>query len=571
MPHLPKGEHTVDVEIDPSTDASTTLFSVSEHPVTERRTGLLPRYEFERLIGQGAFGSVYLATDRELHRRVAVKIAVNSSPQLRRSFLSEGRSLAALDHPNIVPVYDCGSLDDGTIFLVSKFIRNGCLSHYRKTRSLSVTDKLTIIRDVALGLQHAHEKMILHRDLKPSNVFVDDNNRAYVGDFGLAINRGSSTADRSVAGTPAYMSPEQLLANTEHLDGRSDIFSLGVILFELLTDARPFRGSSLDEVREQFFLEDPTVRLVECGIDHDLIELNSRLMAKDPADRFATAIDVAEEVDRLLARRQAACASPPASRSKVSKLVLTVGGVTLAILATLFALQADTDAQNQNGVAEQSRAVAARVIELGGALDTENRVPPQINTEAELPEQDFSVLSINLYDCDSVQPDDIARLASLPDLKHLHVASVGLTNGDLLSISKLSALESLWINYNPLDDDGGIHLEALKRLTKLNLGWTNVSDKTVKAIATLDQLEELDLSNTSITNCSIKSLAGLSQLRSLSLHSTVIDDKAIPWLSKLQCVTSMDLTETNLSKEGIARLRQSLSQCRIKSDDDAEL
>ena len=567
MPHTPEGERKVDLDANPPTDGSTTVFSPSDTPLDKRTASLSPRYLFERLIGRGAFGRVYLATDRELHRQVAIKIAVESSPRLRESFLNEGRSLAALDHPNIVPVYDCGTLDDGTIFLVSKFIRNGCLREFRKTHTLSVENKLSIIRDVAVGLQHAHEKMILHRDLKPSNVFLDNNYRAYVGDFGLAISRGNSAVDCSVAGTPAYMSPEQILANAEHLDGRSDVFSLGVILFELLTDSRPFRGSSLDEIREQILSEDPTTRLVESGVDSDLVTLNSRLLARDRADRFATAKDVADEVDRLLTRRQTPPASPPA-RSKVPALA-AVGGV-LATLAVLFGMQADTGDQTQSEVVGESRVVAARVIELGGAVDTEDRMPPQIKDKADLPEEDFAVLSVNLYGCDSLQPVDIERLTELPELKHLHLASVGLANSDLISISKLSSLESLWINYNPLDDEGCVRVGALTQLKKLNLGWTNVGDKTVEAIASLDQLEELDLSNTSITNCAAKSLAGLQQLKSLVLHSTIVDDKAIEWLSQLQCITSIDVTDTKLSQEGVARLRQSLSNCTVRSDYDVK-
>ena len=198
------------------------------------------RYCLVREIGRGGFGVVWLAYDRELHRQVAVKIASCYDGRGVDHLLEEGRKAALLDHQNIVPVYDCGRINDRTIFIVSKYIDGGSLSRLLALRKLEVNEAVRIAGEIADALSHAHECGLIHRDLKPSNILIDSADRVYVADFGLALR----TTDRSdcycVEGSPLYMSPEQAGGKSRLVDRRTDVFSFGVILYEMLTGKRPF-------------------------------------------------------------------------------------------------------------------------------------------------------------------------------------------------------------------------------------------------------------------------------------------------------------------------------------------
>ncbi len=203
------------------------------------------RYRRVRDLGAGTFGEVYLAYDLELDRHVAVKVPNATRISAFKDidfFVEEARTAASLNHPNIVPVYDIGRTPEGAVYIVSRFIEGKTLRQLIGNVHDSLQDRVRLIAIVADALHYAHQKKLIHRDVKPDNILIEvETNTPFITDFGLAIREDDYARQLDVAGTPSYMSPEQALGEGHRLDGRSDVFSLGVVLYEIITTRRPFR------------------------------------------------------------------------------------------------------------------------------------------------------------------------------------------------------------------------------------------------------------------------------------------------------------------------------------------
>ena len=259
------------------------------------------RYRLDRVLGEGSFGRVYLGFDEELLRQVAIKVPTKARFQRREDaddYLAEARVVASLDHPNIVPVYDMGRTDDGSIYVVSKFIEGGTLAGRIKAGRFAEKDSAQLLATIALALQHAHQKRLIHRDIKPANILIEDKTQTpYVADFGLAIREEDYLEQNDIAGTPAYMSPEQIRGEGHRLDGRSDIFSMGVILYELLTGSKPFRGSSILETMHLVVTQEPRPpRELLDTIPAELERICLKSLSKRASDRYATVAELADDL-----------------------------------------------------------------------------------------------------------------------------------------------------------------------------------------------------------------------------------------------------------------------------------
>jgi serine/threonine protein kinase len=310
------------------------------------------RFEILTLLGEGAFGRVYKARDPQLDREVAIKVpkieAFAGKFDLQR-FLREAKSAAAIQHPNICPVHEV-NIEDGQPYIVMAYVPGKSLADSLKARRqpLPPRQAVLIVRKLALALEAAHEKGIVHRDLKPANILFDPQRKdVVITDFGLAVRTtgdARQTQSGMLMGTPAYMSPEQARGDVKQMGPTSDIFALGVILYELLTGTRPFQGSLGEVIGQIQHVEPPSIRTHNPQLDERLDAICRQALAKKPTDRFVSMKALATALEAFL-KDQPAATTTATQKTKEADPDHSVG-----MAQVLAALSADRRAETEAAV-----------------------------------------------------------------------------------------------------------------------------------------------------------------------------------------------------------------------------
>lgn len=295
-------------------------------------------FRLKSILGMGSFGAVWLAEDKDLARLVALKLPKSS--EIDTDLLREARTAALLRHPAIVAVHEVGEAS-GQAYIASEYIEGESLRDEVRRERPSIARAVDVIGTVARAAHHAHENEIIHRDLKPANVILDCSQRPHITDFGIAKRltaEESISSSGQIVGTIAYMSPEQAVGNTAATDRRSDVYSLGVMLFEMLTGSRPFQGSAQGILHQKNDEEAPSPRTLVPALPRDLETICLKCLQRDPSRRYQSAEELADELDRF--RRDLPILARPTGR--VEKIVRwcrrqpLIAGLLLTIFLTLL-------------------------------------------------------------------------------------------------------------------------------------------------------------------------------------------------------------------------------------------
>lgn len=315
------------------------------------------RYQYQAFIGEGGMGRVFKAFDPRLKRSIALKFLRSDDPEMMQRFFLEAQTQARIENENICKVYEVGEVQ-GHPYIAMQFIEGGSLKETRA--NLTLEQKVKILKEVALALHAAHRIGLIHRDIKPANIMLENNEEGltpYILDFGLAreVESRGQTVTGQIMGTPAYMSPEQALGQIHQLDRRTDVYSLGATLYELLVGHPPFQAATSIEIMLKVVKEEPlAVRKINANIPFDLETIVMKALEKEPARRYDSARALAEDLDRYL-NGEPVQARPTSliyrltKKVKKNRLSVTIAGVAILAVITLsfMWLQTRRHAQQQ--------------------------------------------------------------------------------------------------------------------------------------------------------------------------------------------------------------------------------
>ncbi|MCU0878144.1 MAG: protein kinase [Pirellulaceae bacterium] len=561
----------------------------------------LEHFKVLQKLGQGGMGWVLLAEDTRLTRRVALKVMRGKYTQdkdSRERFLREARLAAGLKHDHIVTVYHVGE-DRGIPYLAMEFLEGGTLQQRLEyPKPLSLGAAVRIAREIAEGLKAAHERGMIHRDIKPANIWLESpKGRVKILDFGLARHLETAsglTQAGEIVGTPHYMAPEQ--ARNKNLDPRTDLYSLGCVLYRMVTGRLPFAGETLVATLTAIAVDSPTpVRELNPHVPPALADLIHKLLAKDPADRHASAAALIDELSLIEqdvsggARSSVSIPVPPviqintepktiAERPKSGKVAplaarksaaterlwmyAAIGGIVLLtamlVIVVWLAMMgvftpsgtSTTDRKAPAGKAGANlrsveplgpkSAAAAREMAQWALAQSSSQTEVQVRAKDQnirlgrgdqLPREDFTLEAVRLRGC---------RDLALVDLKKL---------------AAISTLRSLDLSESNIDDSGLTALAQLPALTTLEVEDTAVGDAGVQAvIAKSPMLEVLRIGGTQCTTAVLPAVAKLKDLTDLSLRGLPLADADLATLRPNVHLRTLDLSQTSIGDDGIPHL-----------------
>lgn len=495
----------------------------------------LPRrfgpYRVLRELGAGGMGTVYEAVEERAGRRVALKVPQDTAPESVERFFREARFAQGVRHPHVCRIFDIGHVS-GTPFLTMPLIDGDRLDRLiGREGPWEPKRAASLVRKLASALGAFHDQRAIHRDLKPHNVMVRAEDEPVVMDFGLARDLSGElvtlTETGAANGTPCYMAPEQIDSEGRDLTYATDVYGLGVILYELLTGRRPFDGSSTQQLFNRILNTPPVPpSRIESAVDPTIEAICLKMLAKRQEDRYQSMAAVAEALSAYLCPSEVVVSAPgvwlsrPAGASLASEwseVTRTPAKVRLRV-GTVHALELDGDVIDQD---------LADVADLCRRVDLQ-RVVIQGKT----------------FGSGHVTNAGLARLSGLTGLRELDVSCCRqITDAGLAHLSGLTGLRELGLRNCGITGTGLAHLVELTMLRKLNLYYSRVTEAGLPYLAGLRNVRELDFSFMGeVTDPSVACLAAMTGLQTLNLHCLDLWMEAdIARLAVLTNLNSLDL------------------------------
>ncbi|RTL39799.1 MAG: hypothetical protein EKK48_18190 [Candidatus Melainabacteria bacterium] len=523
---------------------------------------LSSNYEFLGTIGSGGMSVIYKAKQLLLDKPVAIKMLHShllSELSIMR-FQQEAKAASSLKHPNVIAVHDFGISRLGQPYMVMDFIDGKTLAEVIKERgALPLPEAMDIFIAVSSALEHAHQHNLLHRDLKPSNIMLrskEDGYDVFLVDFGIAkvIDTEAGgvaqqlTQSGEVMGSPLYMSPEQCMG--KRLDQRSDIYSLGCILYEAVAGVPPHRGDTMIEtIFKHLHEEADPLHVVRPDINFPeaFEELVASLLATQANDRIQTISEVKERLEAIqagsLQRTLPTPKSAQQNKFSVSKSTILA---TIGVLLTTAGLIALIKAENTLQAADKLKTEAESEIA---------KAPPRNERKMQPVAPIAKPTAANIKDDPSYE-----NLKGLgPECHSLNLSESKVTDGALLALTYLPNLERLDLSHTSISDSAIEPLRKLNSLSALVLEGTHLSPAAIAKLNTLQNLRELNLDDTRTDDDALTALSQLKSLSTLMVRNANITDRGLGHLGNCKNLTALSLSGTRVSNEGL----NSISKLRL--------
>ncbi|MBX9666694.1 MAG: protein kinase [Candidatus Obscuribacterales bacterium] len=542
------------------------------------------RYKPLAQLGTGASGTVYLARDRILSKKVAVKILNELNAEQLMQFQEEARTTSKLNHPNIIAILDFGPTDSGTPYMVLEYLDNAItLERYLEDNGpLSVEQAIKVFSDVCAGLFYAHEQGVFHRDIKPTNILLigSEDLSAKIIDFGVAKVKQETQEPtiyqgRTIAGTPGYMAPEQVVGNTYTV--QADIYSLGAVLFEALTGKQPFSGhSTLEIIAMQANSPVPSLKKTSAMVFPDpLEELVAKCLNRNPSSRFESAEELKAALEDVesMPSTLVASNSPPRRRATSGPLTVQVlivlsltGWIGVQLLKLFDVKPTDLKILSQDDAfgsmklsSEHAKASEAyRVIE----------PPTYMNVTA----LDFDNDVVVKYTPDRIcyvehcgSDKGLEVIQGRKDIVDLRVRTAVDIHGDGLANLTGIPLRALSIYPSAIDDQGLKFLPVFPRLGALSLPESKIEGSTLRLLEKQRKLTFINLSNSPLTDQGLRNLNGCKQLNEIEISGCKnVTGATLSSLKVLPRLHTLGLSDTNVRPEFLCGLRSFPMLGRLK-------
>lgn len=580
------------------------------------------RYRILSAIGRGGMGTVYKCEQIFLGKELALKVLDlrNVSDVSLRRFQQEAKAVFAIEHPNLIAVHDFGLIDDQIPFFTMDYIRGKSLADHIKDRgALSVEEAVPIFLRICFGLAFAHEQGVVHRDIKPSNIMLaedkspDDEDCVRIVDFGIAkftqrqnFDIQTLTKTGEVFGSPLYMSPEQCLGTA--VDRRSDIYSVGCVLFECLTGTPPFLGmSALSTMMRHAHETTPSLKEAALGkeFSQSIESIVAKMLAKESGRRYQNLGQVIEDLASLQRGSEPGniCSRvdiPPALTAADAKqitmsvqrfIALVAAVVTITAMASMFFCRQYLNYRTQQGQAAHPlpQGKPAKQIFDSGVVDILNEArrlesKQSINFLAQPVYREELERMLAFRNNDgriglkfrAITPEDLRKIGNTSWVKNIDFGRSRISNPGLHHLARLN-LYHITVSDTNFNDNGADRLSNCQSLQAVEVGNTEINDPGVESLTRLKKILSLDLEGTRITERSIKTIAhckplkwlDLSNVRAvsdesmrplancglffLSLENTKAGDGAAEIISTMSLLRTVDIGHTNISFAGMEK------------------